>query len=73
MAASDNNADQCYHRASAEAESVRNDLPRAPCPQAILKVWPPKAWITGHATIPQPTTPLYFNADNFTGVIFQFY
>ena len=37
------NADQCDHRASADAESVRNDLPRAPCPQDILKVRPPNS------------------------------
>ena len=37
------NADQCVHRASADAESVRNDLPRAPCPQDILKVRPPNS------------------------------
>ena len=37
------NADQCDHRASADAESVGNDLPRAPCPQDILKVRPPNS------------------------------
>ena len=37
------NADQCVHRASADAESVRNDLPRAPYPQDILKVRPPNS------------------------------
>ncbi len=42
-AASAKNADQCDHRASADAESVRNDLPRAPCPQVILKVRPPNS------------------------------
>ena len=42
-AASANNADQCDHRASADAELVWNDLPRAPCPQVILKVWPPNS------------------------------
>ena len=30
-------------RASADAESARNDLPRAPCPQDILKVRPPNS------------------------------
>ena len=30
--------DQYDHRASADAQSVQKDLPRAPCPQAILKV-----------------------------------
>ena len=43
QAASAKNADQCDHRACADAESVRNDIPRAPCPQAILKVRPPNS------------------------------
>ena len=30
-------------RASADAGSARNDLPRAPCPQDILKVQPPNS------------------------------
>ncbi len=34
------NASQRDLRASADAESARNNLPRAPCPQDILKVWP---------------------------------
>ena len=42
-AASANNADQCDHRASADTGSVQNDLPRAPCPHAILKVRPPNS------------------------------
>ena len=42
-AASDNNADQCDQRASADTESVRNDLLRVPCHQAILKVRPPNS------------------------------
>ena len=42
-AASAKNADQYGHRASADAESVQNDLPRAPCPQVILKVRPPNS------------------------------
>ena len=37
------NADQCVHRASVDAETVRNDLPRAPYPQDILKVRPPNS------------------------------
>ena len=37
------NANQCDPRASADAGSARNDLPRAPCPQDILKVWPPNS------------------------------
>ena len=37
------NANQCDPRASADAESARNDLPRAPCPQDILKVRPPNS------------------------------
>ena len=37
------NAYQHDPRASADAESARNDLPRAPCPQDILKVWPPNS------------------------------
>ena len=38
-----NNANQCDPRASADAESARNDLPRAPCPQDILKIRPPNS------------------------------
>ena len=37
------NANQRDPRASADAESARNDLPRAPCPQDILKVRPPNS------------------------------
>ena len=37
------NANQHDSRASADAESARNDLPRAPCPQDILKVRPPNS------------------------------
>ena len=34
------NANQCDPRVRVDAESARNDLPRAPCPQDILKVRP---------------------------------
>ena len=37
------NANQRDPRASADAESAKNDLPRAPCPQDILKVRPPNS------------------------------
>ena len=37
------NANQRDLRASADAESASNDLPRAPCPQDILKVRPPNS------------------------------
>ena len=37
------NANQRDPRASADAESTRNDLSRAPCPQDILKVRPPNS------------------------------
>ena len=37
------NANQCDPRACADAESARNNLPRAPCPQDILKVRPPNS------------------------------
>ena len=37
------NANQRDPRASADAESARNDLPRAPCPQDILKIRPPNS------------------------------
>jgi len=35
------NANQPDPRASADAESARNNLPRTPCPQDILKLRPP--------------------------------
>ena len=37
------NANHHDPRASADAESASNDLPRAPCPQDILKVRPPNS------------------------------
>ena len=37
------NANQHDPRASADAESARNNLPRASCPQDILKVRPPNS------------------------------
>ena len=37
------NANQRDPRASADTESARNNLPRAPCPQDILKVRPPNS------------------------------
>ena len=58
-AASANNADQCDHRASADAGSVRNDLPRAPCPQVILKVRPPNC-LDYRARYNTPASPKSF-------------
>ena len=47
------------HYASANTESVTNDLPKASRSQTILKFRPPKeAWITGSATIPSLQTNL---------------
>ena len=48
------NANQCDPRASADAESARNDLPRAPCPQDILKVRPPNSLDYRARYKPQP-------------------
>ena len=62
-ATSAKNADQCNHRASVDAESVRNDLPRAPCPQDILKIRPPNSLDYRARYDTQPFLSLYLFSD----------